>query len=77
MLDHEFAVEMEFGAASVLAAMIRAGRDRPRQIALEDVTRQTLKYRRLLMGVDLTSSGTLTGDSIIQCMLSKAAQPHG
>ena len=53
MLDQQFQVEMEFGPRTVPAAIVESARDRPRQIAMEDATRQRLTYRRLLVGADL------------------------
>jgi len=53
MVNQQFRVEMEFGPQTVPAAIVETARDRPRQIAMEDATRQRLSYRRLLVGADL------------------------
>lgn len=53
MINQQFQVEMEFGPRTVPAAIVETARDRPRQIAMEDGTRQRLTYRRLLVGADL------------------------
>jgi acyl-[acyl-carrier-protein]-phospholipid O-acyltransferase/long-chain-fatty-acid--[acyl-carrier-protein] ligase len=53
MIDQQFEVAMRDGPTNALSAMIRTARSRPKQIVMEDATRQTLTYRKLLMGVDL------------------------
>ncbi len=54
ILEQQLAVEMEHGAADVLTAILDMARQRPGQVVLEDYTRQTITYRRLL-----TSAGLL------------------
>jgi len=53
MINQQFQVEMEFGPRTVPAAIVETARERPRQVAMEDGTRQRLTYRRLLVGADL------------------------
>ncbi|MDB6121688.1 MAG: AMP-dependent synthetase and ligase [Pedosphaera sp.] len=53
MIQQQFDVEMEFGPKDVLTAIIETTHQRPKQIALEDATRQPLTYRRLLVGADV------------------------
>lgn len=60
MINQQFDVEMEFGPRDVLAAIVQTSGDRPRQIVLEDATRQPLTYRKLLAAVDVLSR-TLRG----------------
>jgi acyl-[acyl-carrier-protein]-phospholipid O-acyltransferase / long-chain-fatty-acid--[acyl-carrier-protein] ligase len=63
-LEHELRVEMEYGPESALEAVAEMGRLRPGQVALDDINRKPVKYRRLMMGVDLLSSAwTKLGDS--------------
>ncbi len=52
MVNHQFKVETDFGPWDILSAVVATGRERPRQIILEDATHQALTYRRLLIGVD-------------------------
>ena len=53
LVNQQFDVEMKFGPENVLAAIAETARQRPRQIILEDFSRQKLSYRRLLVGVDV------------------------
>jgi acyl-[acyl-carrier-protein]-phospholipid O-acyltransferase/long-chain-fatty-acid--[acyl-carrier-protein] ligase len=53
MIRQQFDVEMEFGPRSVLGAIGMMAARRPGQIVLEDATRQSLTYRRLMLGVGL------------------------
>lgn len=53
MLKQRFETEMQFGAATPLAAIAQTARTLPRQIILEDVTGTTLSYRRLMVGARL------------------------
>jgi acyl-[acyl-carrier-protein]-phospholipid O-acyltransferase/long-chain-fatty-acid--[acyl-carrier-protein] ligase len=53
MTEHQFQVEMEFGPKDVLSAIVQAARRDPKQIALEDASRQPLTFRRLLVGADV------------------------
>ncbi len=55
LVNQQFKVEMEFGPQNVLAAIAETARQRPKQIILEDLTRQKLTYRRLLVGADVLS----------------------
>ncbi|MBM3838985.1 MAG: AMP-binding protein [Verrucomicrobia bacterium] len=49
----QFDVEMAHGPATPLAAIAETARHLPKQIALEDATRQAVTYRRLMTGVNL------------------------
>ena len=53
VVSQQFAVEMEQGPRTALAAIAETARRRPRFIVLEDTARQGLTYRRLMIGVDL------------------------
>ncbi len=53
MINQQFEVEMEFGAGTVLEAIVASARQRPKQIALQDVTMKTVTNRRLLVGASL------------------------
>ncbi len=53
MVNQQFTVEMEFGPTDVLTAIVTTAAERPKQTALEDVSRQPLTYRRLLVGADV------------------------
>src|SRR5690606_16603872 len=53
MVEQQFWTEMKFGATNVLAAVATSAKLRPKQVVLEDVTRQKLTYRKLMVGVDL------------------------
>ena len=55
MVARQFSVEMERSSDTVLAAIVATGRFRREQIVMEDATRQSLSYRRLLTGVELMS----------------------
>jgi len=52
MVNQQFNIEMEFGPRDVLGAIVAVARERPRQIVLEDASRQPLSYRRLLAAAD-------------------------
>jgi len=52
-MEQQLAVEMEHGAGDVLTAVLDMARQRPGQVVLEDFTRQTITYRRLLTGASL------------------------
>ena len=60
MVQQRFQAEMEFGPRNVLAAIVETARQHPRQIALEDATRQPLTYRRFLTGASALA-GPLAG----------------
>ena len=53
MVNQQFNVEMEFGPADVLSAVVATARERPKQIILEDTSHQALTYRRLLVAADV------------------------
>ncbi|MEO7297544.1 MAG: AMP-binding protein [Verrucomicrobiota bacterium] len=53
LVEQQFWTEMEHGPKTVLAAIGEVAGLRPKQIILEDVTRQKLSYRKLMVGVDL------------------------
>ncbi len=53
LVQQQFWVEMEQGPKNLLDAIEETARLRPQQVVLEDVTRQKLTYRKLLIGVDL------------------------
>ena len=53
MIRQRFETEMEFGPATLPAAILETARQRPRQVILQDFTMQELTYRRLLVGADL------------------------
>jgi acyl-[acyl-carrier-protein]-phospholipid O-acyltransferase / long-chain-fatty-acid--[acyl-carrier-protein] ligase len=53
MIRQQFDVEMEFGPRTVLGVIAKMAAQRPEQIVLEDATRQTLTYRRLMLGTGL------------------------
>jgi len=65
LVNQQFKVEMELGPQNVLAAIAETARQRPKQIILEDLTRQKLTYRRLLVGADVLSQQWRT--SLSQC----------
>ena len=53
VVSQQFAVEMEQGPRTVLAAIAETARRRPRFVVMEDSTRQGLTYRHLMAGVGL------------------------
>jgi len=53
MVRQAFEVAMAFGPQNLLAAVLASARERSGQTILEDVTRQPLTYRRLLVGTKL------------------------
>jgi acyl-[acyl-carrier-protein]-phospholipid O-acyltransferase / long-chain-fatty-acid--[acyl-carrier-protein] ligase len=53
LIEQQFDVEMEFGPANVLEAVVERARQFPKRIVLEDINRQRLNYRRLLVGARL------------------------
>lgn len=53
MVNQQFNVEMEFGPADVLSAVVATASERPKQIILEDTSHQALTYRRLLVAADV------------------------
>jgi acyl-[acyl-carrier-protein]-phospholipid O-acyltransferase/long-chain-fatty-acid--[acyl-carrier-protein] ligase len=50
MVRQQFEVEMTFGPQNVLSAVAESARKHPGHIVLEDVTLQTLTYRKLMVG---------------------------
>jgi acyl-[acyl-carrier-protein]-phospholipid O-acyltransferase/long-chain-fatty-acid--[acyl-carrier-protein] ligase len=53
MLEHRFQVEMEFGPATLPAAILSTACELPGKVILEDITRQKITYRRVLLGACL------------------------
>jgi len=53
MVRQQFETEMEFGAATVPAAIVEQAKARPKHRVLEDVTRKPLTYRKFLIASDL------------------------
>ncbi|MBM3858215.1 MAG: AMP-binding protein [Verrucomicrobia bacterium] len=53
MVAQRFAVESAFGPPTIPAAIWEAARRQPEKIILEDTSRKTLSYRRLLIGAEL------------------------
>ncbi len=53
MIDQRFKVEMEFGPATVPAAIVSTACELAGKVILEDLSRQRLTYRRLLVGAGL------------------------
>src|SRR5882757_3426325 len=50
MVKQQFETEMEFGATSLPAAIVRAAKHQHRKIILQDSTMQKISYRKLLIG---------------------------
>ncbi len=55
MVRHQFLVEMTHGPRTLPEAFVAVARRFPNKQILEDVSRQTLSYRRLLLGADVLS----------------------
>lgn len=53
MVDQQFRMEMEFGPATVPAAIAEAASDEPGKVILEDATQTELTYRKLFIGARL------------------------
>ena len=53
MVGQQFAVESEFGAATLPEAIMEIALRQPRRVVLQDATMKGLNYRRLLTGVDV------------------------
>jgi acyl-[acyl-carrier-protein]-phospholipid O-acyltransferase/long-chain-fatty-acid--[acyl-carrier-protein] ligase len=53
MVWQQFAVESEFGAATLPEAVLEMARQQPKRVVLQDASMQRLTYRRLLTGVDV------------------------
>lgn len=68
LVRQQFEVETAFGAQDVFTAVTETARQHPRQTALEDVTLQTLTYRKLMVGADVLAhalgSVTIGGERI-------------
>jgi acyl-[acyl-carrier-protein]-phospholipid O-acyltransferase / long-chain-fatty-acid--[acyl-carrier-protein] ligase len=56
MMLQQFETEMEFGPRSVPEAIVQSAQERPGRVVLEDVSFQSLTYRRLLVGADLLAA---------------------
>jgi len=56
LVEQQFDVEMEFGAGNLLEAVVETAREFPKKIALEDINRQRLTNRRLLVSARLLAS---------------------
>jgi acyl-[acyl-carrier-protein]-phospholipid O-acyltransferase / long-chain-fatty-acid--[acyl-carrier-protein] ligase len=55
MVEHQFETEMTHGQPTALGAIAEMASIRPRDIVLEDISRQTLNYRRIMVGTALLS----------------------
>lgn len=53
MVAQQFEVESTLGPKSILTAIVETARQQPRKLVLEDATRRTLTYRRLLVGAEV------------------------
>jgi len=53
MVSQQFAIEMELGPRTVLAALAETARRRPGFVIMEDASRQELTWRRFMVGVEL------------------------
>ncbi len=53
MVGQQFAVESEFGPATLPEAVLEMARQQPKRVVTQDVTMTGLSYRRLLTGVDV------------------------
>jgi acyl-[acyl-carrier-protein]-phospholipid O-acyltransferase/long-chain-fatty-acid--[acyl-carrier-protein] ligase len=69
MVGQQFNTEMNFGPATVPAAIAQAASDEPGKVILEDATQTELTYRKLLIGAKLM------GDRIAQACASPASAP--
>ena len=63
MVDQQFETDLAFGRQNPLEAVLETARRCPRAVALEDVSRQELTFRRLVVGVRLLSRRWSAGDS--------------
>jgi acyl-[acyl-carrier-protein]-phospholipid O-acyltransferase/long-chain-fatty-acid--[acyl-carrier-protein] ligase len=81
MVRQQFDVEMAFGAANVLAAVAETARKYPGHIILEDATRQSLSYRKLMVGADVLAQamrGAIAGGKRVGLLLPNVnATPVG
>ena len=55
LIEQQFETDLAFGPKTPLQAVMETVRRQPRDLALEDVSRQLLSYRRLAVGVRLLS----------------------
>jgi acyl-[acyl-carrier-protein]-phospholipid O-acyltransferase/long-chain-fatty-acid--[acyl-carrier-protein] ligase len=53
MVRQQFEVEQSFGAKNILAAVVKAARQQPGKVVLEDVSFTELTYRRIMVGADV------------------------
>jgi acyl-[acyl-carrier-protein]-phospholipid O-acyltransferase / long-chain-fatty-acid--[acyl-carrier-protein] ligase len=56
MVKQQFETEMEFGPATLPAALLESARQWPKRLVLQDVTTQGLNYRRIFLGADLLAA---------------------
>ncbi len=55
MVLQKFETELEFGAPTVPAAILKSAAEEPRHLVLQDLTMQELNYRRIRIGAELLS----------------------
>ncbi len=53
MVAQQFEVETTVGPQNILTAIVETARQQPRKLVLEDATRRTLTYHRLLVGAEV------------------------
>ncbi len=66
LVEQQFTTEMQFGPATLPAAICQAGRKRMKWAVLQDVSLQKVTYRRLLIGASLLAKqwdNRLSGES--------------
>jgi len=56
MIQQRFETEMEFGPGTLPEAIRQTGRQRPKQVVLQDLTMKELSYRWLLVGASLLAN---------------------
>jgi len=56
MVRQQFETEMSFGPKTVPEGIVRMGRREPKFVLLQDVTMQTLTFRRFLIGAELMAA---------------------
>jgi acyl-[acyl-carrier-protein]-phospholipid O-acyltransferase / long-chain-fatty-acid--[acyl-carrier-protein] ligase len=56
MVRQQFEIQQQHGATTVLAAIAETAAAVPRRMALEDISFQTLSYRRLMVGTDVLAN---------------------
>jgi acyl-[acyl-carrier-protein]-phospholipid O-acyltransferase / long-chain-fatty-acid--[acyl-carrier-protein] ligase len=71
LIEQQFDVEMEFGPNNLLDGVAERARQFPKKVVLEDINRQQLNYRRLLVGTRLLAEKwrDLTGGERIGVLL--------